>query len=279
MIQPKPKNYLIVILLLFIHTKPAFPFERDFAVGSREKALANAVVAVSGPFSVFHNQAFLSDAKSFAIAVDYSQPYLIKGFSDRTAAVILPTPTAIFALSITQSGIPGYSETNYGFVLSKSLGKRFSAGMQFNYFSIDFPENGTQKGTLVFEGGIGYRPSNHFALGIHCYNPFVAKIESLYRVTNIPTIVRGGCSANFSENLLFVTELAFITNNPLNIRMGFEYKFAKGLFLRGGLSGMPISHSAGIGYSRNLFSMDFAMVHHQTLGYTPSVSFIINFRK
>jgi hypothetical protein len=279
MILPKLKSNLIAILLSFIFVKPIFSFDRDFAVGSREKALANAVVAVSGPFSTFNNQAFLANAKSFTIAVDYFQPYMIKGFSENAAVVVLPTPTAVFALSVNQSGIPGYSETNYGFVLAKSLGKRFSAGLQFNYFSIDFPENGTQKGTLVFEGGIGYRPSNHFALGIHCYNPFVAKIESLYRVTNIPTIVRGGCSANFSDNLLFVTELTFRSDQPLNFRMGFEYEFTRGFFLRGGLSGKPINHSAGIGYNRNLFSLDFAMVHHQTLGYTPSISLIINFRK
>jgi hypothetical protein len=59
--------------------------------------------------------------------------------------------------------------------------------------------------------------------------------------------------------------------------MGIEYQFVERFFVRIGISGKPIHHSAGIGYKCRYFATDVAFVHHETLGYTPSISMIFNF--
>lgn len=271
------KTWLLTLALFFIFLSKGYSIGDQTQVGAREVSLGNASVALISPFSVYHNQAALAWIKRVSVAVDYRQPFLIDGFAESALAAVIPTPVSNFAFSVQQNGIPGYNESRFGFAMAKTLGKRFSAGLQFNYFLVDFPEQGSSKGAFLIEFGVLFQTSNNVTIGLHIFNPAQASIESLNLKSNLPVSATTGISIKPSDNLLFVSAVSYCINHPLNIRMGIEYQFSDCFFLRGGISGKPFKHSAGLGYKSHYFETDFAIVHHQTLGYTPSISLIINF--
>lgn len=245
-------------------------------VGAREVSLGNASVALISSFSVFHNQAALAWINHVSVAVDYRQPYLIDGFNEKSLATVIPATVSNFAFCIQQKGIPGYNESRFGIAMAKTLGKKISAGLQFNYFLVDFPEQGSSRGTFLIEFGLLYQTTDKVTFGIHIFNPGHATIESLNHKSDLPFIATSGIALKPSPNLLFVSAASYCTGNPLTIMMGIEYQFSDCFFLRGGLSGKPIRHSAGLGYRYHFFSLDVAFMHHETLGYTPSISLILN---
>ena len=89
---------LLVHLLALFLTFNSAAIERVSAVGARETALSLAVVALSGSFSVFHNQAFLTENSSSSLSVSYRQPYFIRGYSESALSLVYPTKTAVFAI-------------------------------------------------------------------------------------------------------------------------------------------------------------------------------------
>jgi len=271
------RTWLLTLALLFNFLSKGYSIGDQTLVGAREVSLGNASVALISPFSVYHNQAALAWIKSISIAVDYRQPFLIDGFAEKAFAAVIPTPLSNFAFSVQQNGIPGYNESRFGFAMAKKLGERFSAGLQFNYFLVDFPEQGSSQGAFLIEFGVLYQTSNNIAIGLHIFNPSQASIESLNLKSKLPVSATAGISLKPSEDLLLVSAVSYCIDRPLSIRLGIEYQFSDCFFLRGGISGKPIQHSAGFGYKSHYFETDFALVHHETLGYTPSISLILNF--
>ena len=270
------KTGLLTLALCSIFFSKGYSIGNQNQVGAREVSLGNASVALISAFSVFHNQAALAWMKRLTIATDYRQPYLIEGFAEKSLAAVIPTPVSNFAFGIQQKGIQGYSESRFGFAMAKKLGERFSAGLQFNYFMVDFPEQGRNRGAFLVEIGLMFQTTDKVTVGLHIFNPGRASIESLNLKSNLPAGATTGIALKLSGNLLFAGAFTYCIDNPLNINMGVEYQFHDCFFLRGGLSAKPIRHSAGVGYRIRFCSIDLAFVHHETLGYTPSLSLTLN---
>jgi len=266
----------LTLVLFFIFFSKGFSIGDDTQIGAREVSLGNASVAIISPFSAFHNQAALAWVKKITVAIDYRQPYLIEGFASAALAFVIPTPVSNFAISLQQKGFPGYHESRFGCSMARTLGKRVSAGIQFNYFMIDFPEQGNSRGAFLIEFGVLFQTTNQLTIGFHIFNPSRASIESLNFKSNLPVSATAGIALKPSANLFFASAISYCIDAPLNVRMGIEYQFSDCFFLRGGLSGKPVRHSAGLGYKNRKFGIDFAIVHHEILGYTPSVSLALN---
>jgi len=271
------KSGLLTLALFLNIFSRGYSIGDQTLVGAREVSLGNASVALISAFSVFHNQAALARMKSFTIAIDYRQPYLIDGFSEKSLAAVVPTPASNFAFSVQQKGIQGYNESRFGFAMAKTLGKNISAGLQFNYFLVGFPEQGSSRGTFFMEFGVLFHTTDNVSFGLHVFNPARASVESLNLRSNLPVTATVGIGSKPSANLLFVSAIAYCADHPLNIRMGMEYQFRDCFFLRGGVSGKPFRHSAGFGYKNRNFGIDCGFVHHESLGYTPSISTILIF--
>ncbi len=271
------KNSILTLYLLFIFFSKGYSIGEINQVGARDVALGNATVALVSSFSAFNNQGTLALLKEATFALDYQQPYLIDRFAIKSLALTIPTSLSNFAFTVRQKGIPGYSESRFGFAMAKKIGKNFSAGLQFNYFLVDFPEQGTNQGTFLIEFGVLFQTKNNLAIGFHLFNPSGSTIGSLNFQSKLPVIANTGISLKPTSDLLIVSSIAYSDDKQLNIRMGIEYQFVDRFFVRVGISGKPIHHSAGIGYKCRYFATDVAFVHHETLGYTPSISLIFNF--
>lgn len=243
-----------------------------YSIGAREISLGNATVALATPFSIFNNQAALAKITNTTISLDYQTPYMIEGWSIKSLSFLLPSSLSTFGLSMQQQGIQNYNETRLGLTMAKSLGKKFSAGIQFNYFMLNFPEQGRSRGTFIVEFGTLYQTAKNLAIGIHIFNPAYSSIRSLNLDYQLPFIATIGMTIKPADQLSLMASISHHSGNPLNFGTGIEYQLMENFFLRCGISGKPIQHAAGIGYRWNHIELDFAFVHHELLGYTPSFS-------
>jgi len=261
------------------HMADSAAIVRVATTGAREAALSQAVVALSGSFSVFHNQAFLTETKSSSLGICYCQPYLINGYCEGALSVVYPTKTAVFAIGVTQSAIATYKESEYGFAIAKELGGKLSAGVLFNCFTLNFPEVGRYKVSLMVDGGMRYRFSDRLALGVHLKNMVWSKIETFQYSLKFPFVLRAGTAYILTDSILLTGEVDFEHDVGFGIRCGTELALTDIFRIRGGVSTKPFQHSFGFGYRLSFCQMDFALVHHEILGYSPAISFSFNFSK
>jgi hypothetical protein len=270
------KTWLLTFALFFIFFPRGYSIGEETPIGAREVSLGGASVALISPFSVYCNQASLARLTTFSLAIDYSQPFFIEGLATKSLAVVVPTKVSNFAVSVQQKGIPDYHESRFGIAMARTFGK-ISAGLQFNYLLVDFPEQASSRGAFLIEFGVLYQTANNLTIGLHVFNPSQASIESLNFVTNLPVNATAGIALKPADNLLFASSITYYTDMRTAIRVGIEYQFSDCFFLRGGISGKPIRHSAGFGCKYKFFATDFALTHHESLGYTPSFSLTLNF--
>ncbi len=263
---------LSVHLLVLLLTFNSVAIERASAVGARETALSLAVVALPGYFSVFHNQAFLTENSSSSLSLSYRQPYFIRGYSESALSLVYPTKTAVFAVGVTQTAIASYRESNIGISIAKELAGKLSAGILFNYFCLNFPEINRQKGSFQVDGGLRYQLTDRLSLGFHLRNIVCSKLETFQYNLSFPLQIRGGASYLLTERILLAGETVLERNSGIGIRCGTEYVIRRTFRVRGGISTNPFQHTVGFGYCWNFCQLDFAMVHHEILGYSPSFS-------
>jgi hypothetical protein len=264
---------LVVILNLILQ---GYSIGDETQIGAREVALGNSSVALVSVFSAFNNQAALARIGRFTTALDYQQPFRINGYSQKSLALVIPLKLANFGVSLKQKGILNYNETRMGLALARNFGPGFSAGIQFNYFMMDFPEQGSQRGTFLIECGILYEVTNNLLIGVHLFNPAHATIESLNLKAILPLRLTTGFSIKPSSSFLLSSAFDYSSEIPFQICFGIEYQLAHRFFLRCGVSGKPIRHAVGLGYKYKFLAFDFALLHHDNLGYTPSICLTLN---
>src|SRR5665647_283549 len=199
------KTSLLICLLLQIHCLSGSAIERISAIGARESAMALAVVALPGHFSIFQNQAFLADEKISSVNLSFRQPWLIKGYHESALSLICPIPSAVLALGVAQSAVATYKETSVSISMAKKLTRKLSGGICINYFFLNLPETGRSTGSFQVDCGIGYQHSRRLTLGIHLRNCAQTATETFQYNLVFPLVIRSGASCRLSEQLLPVS--------------------------------------------------------------------------
>ncbi|NQU85126.1 MAG: hypothetical protein HQ541_05135 [Mariniphaga sp.] len=270
------KKYVALFLfILFCSKTPAI--ENPY-VGARALALSDAFIAFPDVWGTFHNQAGLVNIKSISGAVYYSSQFGLKELAQMAGTVIIPTKTGTFGLGYSQFGTGQFKETKLGLAFSKQLGKRISAGIQIDYLASILPENSRAKGCVTFEGGLLYRISEKFDLGVHVFNPLRQGIKSFTEEIKLPTTIRAGGSIYISEYLLLGFEIEKNSEEKTIIKSGAEFLFLENLTIRFGVSGEPFAYTTGIGYKMGKITTDIGFYYHGNLGITPSVSLQFNLK-
>jgi hypothetical protein len=270
-----PRNYKIGLfsqLIFVFYAANSIAIERFSSAGAREAALSLSAVALPGTFSVFHNQALLADLKSVSIGISHRKPYFIPGYNESAISVVIPVPAAVLAIGITQSSLASYHESGFGISIAKKLSGSLSAGLLFNGFFISFPEVGSFKGSFQLDGGLKYSCSEKLMLGFHVKNIIHTKTETFQYNLSFPFTVRGGACYELSEKILLTAEAIRDEWRAVAFRCGSELTLLDKFKLRGGIATLPFQHSLGFGYALRSCNIDFALVHHELLGYSPLLS-------
>ena len=278
----------LIIIVFYNFILISFCAHPNRPIGGRSAGIANASVCLNDFWSVHNNQAGLAGITGPTAGLYYENRFLVKELSLKAAAFVMPTKSGTFGISYNSFGYVSYNEMKAGLAYGKRFGKIFSAGLQLDYLRIHIAENYGNQDAFTFELGIQTELTKQFTLGAHIYNPIRVKIQS---ETNdrIPAVFKLGLTYEISDKLILALETEKDSDFKPLIRGGIEYKIIELASARIGYSTLPSTsgsenfsiasvYSFGFGLNIRKFVLDLSSSWHQTLGWSPMVSFIYNFK-
>ncbi|MCF6367035.1 MAG: hypothetical protein L3J35_12645 [Bacteroidales bacterium] len=256
------KVLFLVSIFIISHISYA---QHQVEIGARQGGTAGSGVVLTDIWSSYHNQAGLSDINGLSVGLFYSNLYNVNAFRQTAFAFAIPTEKYGSAgLNYSYSGDEYSNFSKFGLAYAKRLGKRFTAGIQLDYFRRAQLNYGIT-GIAVGEFGMIAEPIKNLFIGAHVFNPWRAKFYGTDET--LTSIFRLGAGYKFSEKVLFTLEGEKDIEQKAVVRCGTEYNVAGGLFLRAGVATNPVKYSFGLGYNYKDVVFDLAFINHNVLGY------------
>lgn len=267
---------IIMQISLFFLPEYSFCNNYDHQFGARSSGISGASVTYTDIWSLSYNQAGLAYLKHFSAGVNYENRFLVSELSIKSLVLALPSKSGVFGLSFYYYGFSDYNEDKIGFAYSKTLGKYFSLGIQFDYFYTHIAEQYGSTGVVSCEAGLRIQPVKNLFIGIHIFNPTYSKITNVNN-EKIPTTFKTGIGYDFSGKVYLSIELEKDLDNVPKFKSGVEYRVSKNLFLRTGLTARPEASSFGFGYYFNNINIDLSFSASTAPGMTSSASVYFEF--
>ncbi|MEA3504778.1 MAG: hypothetical protein U9R32_06210 [Bacteroidota bacterium] len=266
-----------IVLLLLLTTVKSHASHFPSSYGSRAAALGNQGICLANIWATRNNPAALSLLKHPTASLFYENKYGVTELSTQSIAIGYPTQYGTIAATGSFFGDNIYKETFIGLSYGKLLSKKFSLGIQLDYFSIKTSaEEFNKTNAISFDIGILYQLSDKLIIGSHIYNPLNVKISENAN-ERIPTAITIGSMLTISNNLLMFTQIEKVSNRQEDYSIALEYKLKDFLFARGGVSTSPEILSFGFGVNINSFTFDISSTMHQTLGFSPQATLSYSF--
>ncbi len=265
------RHFLIIILIFIIPIIPTIA-QPNQPIGAKSLSMGGVSLLPADFWSVFNNQAGLTTQNNWAAGFAYDNYLgLDKNLSLKSGAVIIPTNSGVFGLTLNYYGYAAYNEQKIGLAYGKLLSDIFSVGLQIDYVSVSIGNEYGHAGAFTFEIGILAKISDELQIASHIYNPFMVKLGKV-NPESTPAIFKLACAYKIDQNLLLLTEYEQSNISTGIIKLGIEYHLIEDFFVRGGLSTNPNLFSFGLGIKLNGFNIDFGSSYHQILGFSPKAS-------
>jgi len=265
----------IRLLLLLLFTAAYFNIysqNNSKNIGARSAALAGGGVASTDFWGASNNQASLGFNTQWGAGFYYENSYLAKELNLSTFTLVAPTKKGSFALNLNRFGYSQYNETKIGLAYGMALSERFAIGVQMDYLKTAIGNDYGSKDIFTFEVGLLAHITEDVTLGAHVFNPIQAKLND-YNNERIPVLMKIGLEWSLADNFIAIGELQSNIDNELTIIGGLEYRIKDILYTRLGVGSGPNIFSFGIGLDFKNIRLDFSSSLHQTLGYSPQISF------
>lgn len=269
------KKLLLLPLVFLLALSSIRAVNDHYSIGARATALGHSSISFKDLWAIANNQAGIAFIDKPTLGVSYEERFQLKEMSLKTVAFVLPTnKVGNFGVSYTHFGDTEFNEIRINVGYAMTLGEHFAMGLAFDYLglSVSGKSESGNTGMVTAELGIMGEPIENLWLSAHAYNPFGVKISNDEYEENIPTLLRLGAMYNFTEELLFVTEVEKDIDFDTRMKFGIEYVMWEKLTVRGGVATNPTEYSGGVGVSLRNFKADLAFYKHQYLGYTPSIA-------
>lgn len=271
------KYYLIGLSFLILTQVQAQQF--SFGAGGRQAAMGYTSVAAIDLWSANNNQAALAFFPDGGGAGFYYQnSFLIKEMALNAGAVVLPTKSGTFALSLSNYGYSDFNTKKIGLAYGKKLGEKFSVGVQLDYLNQFIGDNYGTANRLTFEVGILAQIRKDLRLGAHVFNPIRVSFDPS-KSEKIPLNMNLGLEWQASTKFIFALEAESNVEQALRIKAGMEYLINDFLYARMGMANQPNLFTFGAGIHLGNFRIDFASSMHQILGYSPQLSVVYTMDK
>lgn len=268
----KAVYWFVFFLFLILFSSNSVNSQEYVPGGARSHALAGITACLSDEWSSLGNQAGLSDLSHPGLGITASRVFLLNEMGRANLSAHLPVGNNTFAISYYRFGHSAYNENKIGLAYAKRILPDFSAGFQFNYWSIHLPENRQMPSCFVIEGGIQYHISSRTILGCHFFNPTQTGVKNEFLRFKLPSVIRMGISSKLSEDILIACELEKDLQFDLCTKFGLEWSLSQAFRLRAGMAVKPNNWTMGIAYRFRNIQADFAWQYQLRLGNTPSLS-------
>ena len=278
--KPFLKSVIPGILLAFVFMLGGMPVVKaspnNYLLGARFDAMSNATVMIPDLWSISHNQAGLGWVTSPSVGFHFENKFAIPQYSLSAIAASVPTGHGSVGAMLYYFGYSQYHDIRVGLAYGHAFSKRFSAGIQLNYFNTYIADYYGSYHSVVAEGGIMAIPVDNLYVGVHVYNITASKMSDPEREP-LPVIFRVGLGYEFQQRLFVSMETEKELDKSVVLKGGAEFNINKTFFLRAGYSTNPGKPSFGFGFLFYNFRADIAVTLHPTLGFTPYFSLLYSF--
>ena len=226
-------------------------------------------------WSIQNNQAGIANLEAISVGIFYETRFLLQELSQKDIAFVAPTPYGVYGLSVSHFGYDLFSQVKVGLAYARAFGQKVTFGFQLDYLTTQLPEPYSSSHYLTFELGIQTQISDQFLLAAHVFNPIGWALGTA--LPEWPVVLKLGAAWQPNANLRFLAEAeknSFMA--PILFRAGFEYAFAKRFLGRCGFTTHQEIFSLGFGMTFKRLILDLSAIMHQTLGFSPQASLIVN---
>lgn len=262
-------KFYTTLILLFTLTPL---FSQDFnSAGSRSQSLGNSTGASINFWNITNNPSASAFLENTSIGIDVENSFMIKELSTATLALHLPMKDyGNFGFYYKYFGYSTFNENKIGVSYSKKLSNSTSASIQFsdNIQKINGEEIQSTEHEIGFNIGLFTKLSDNLHLASY-YN-YQKNITAI----NIDNVQELSLALSWFpiSNLNLLMEISKRTNTDISLRGGIEYKIAKRISARVGISTIPLNVAIGLGIMFNNLDVDISFANHQHLGGTSNIS-------
>jgi hypothetical protein len=268
------KRLFLILLILSGGSVSAQFVNTD--VGARQTALSGAFTSLSdNSLAMFYNPAGLGQMKDREFSSFFSPAPL--GMTDMSTAALTyaePTKFGTFGAAFKTYGFDLYRENNFIVSYGNNHKNRIFYGINLNLYNLKIQNYGTATSFGVDIGAMAYL-AKFLQWGFFGKNITGSNIGDAKEP--IAQVYRTGITYQPLDYLRIIAEIEKDIKFPVSVRGGVEYSVIDYLDLRAGVGSQPSDFSAGIGINYNIFTFDYALYHHEDLGYTHMGSVSVNF--
>lgn len=241
--------------------------------GARAGGLAGTAVTLGDVWSVYHNQAGLTNISSLQAGVYYQNRFALKELGDKGVTVAAKLGAGTMGFSYRSFGYTNFSQSKAGLAYALPLSPKFSIGVQMNYYAIRIAEGYGRSNAIGVEGGFLYKLNNKLTLGGHISNPTRAKLAD-YNDERIPSVLKVGATYSFSEKVQLIGQIQQTTAQKVVGSGAIEYSIVDAFVVRCGVASNPTLTAFGFGWKNKFLRADFSSSYHSVLGFSPQVSLV-----
>jgi hypothetical protein len=270
---------LFGIFLMLLVSKTAFATANLFPAGARATAMGEAGVTATDVFSVYNNQAGLGFLQTTQAAAHYENRFITSEMN--LSALLFSTPVksvGVVGVDFCTFGYSQYRESRLGIAWGKRLSEYISIGSQVCYQNIRIAGYGST-GAITAELGLLANPLENLWIGAHIFNFTHSKFFSDSYHELLPVEFNVGISYELAKKATLVLQSEVNAEQNIFLKSGLEFLVALPFTARIGVQLKPAQLYAGFGYAYKHIVLDVAFSRHETLGYTPQLSFVYNFAR
>jgi hypothetical protein len=267
----------VLVLLFYISVSNSSATNYNTAVGANHIAMGNATVGYSDVWSLYSNQANITDIKNSTVSVFMRNDFLNTNITTSAIAFVQPSSKGHFGFSVLRTGNKNYNDNKIGLAYARSFGKMFSAALQLNAYNTRIGDIYGSILSFGFEAAIKAQLSEKTTLGVHLFNPNNSKISNNTN-ERINSNLRLGISHKINAKVVSLLEIEKnLVNKPI-YKAGVNYQLSKQFYMAGGVNFInSVQYAFGFGYTKNNLKIDVATQVNTQLGFSPSANLQYSF--
>lgn len=260
----------VLLFVIIMLSQSVFAGFEKTNLGSRANALDGAFVGLSDDcWSIFYNPAGLSRLIQNEAAVYYSpRPFGLSELSTTAFAATYSTKIGALALAARKYGFDLYKEIS-GTLSYANLFLGINIGTNFHIHTLTIKGYGNDY-TIGVDVGIMFPLAYNLLFGFSVKNmnaPTIGKLKE-----KLPQVFSFGTSYSPINNLVLLMDYEKEIIFDGSLKAGFEYWIFEFAALRFGINEKPSTISGGLGLKYSPLKIDYAIVSHQELGLTHSIT-------
>jgi hypothetical protein len=237
-------------------------------------SFSGATVAIPGVYSITENQGGMGYFNQKAIALNYSNRYMLSELAAQSAIYLMPLGKAGAGVIASYFGSKELNESCYSIAYGRQLFSWLGAGIKMNYHNRYIEAVDIRAYAITGEIGVQAFPLEGFCVGVSVMNP----AQSHFLTMENDVLYAGlKVGISYTENEYYSICAQFNRDNFIenNLAVAGEYWFLKVFAVRAGLKirDNP-SWSFGSVIKFHKFQLDMGFENHTILGLSAALSII-----